>query len=449
MARGYTHAAVAAFLAAALLALAPMAAARTPRPDLRVSAVSSGAATLAAGGALPVVDRTVNRGNARTAASVTRYYLSLNGARDRSDVRLLGQRRVPALDAGKASRGSASVTAPAFIAAASYRLLACADDLRKRREGNEANNCRAAAGRVAVSPVSSGVGGGLPEGGDGSGGGGTAGDSSGSGTGTGNGGTPPGGGSPPPPQPPGAPTNVGALPVSAEQVNLSWSGVSGATAYRVLRSTTSGGPYAEVATPITTSFSDTGLSSNTTYFYVVQATNADGSSPNSAERIATTDFVCTDAGANDVPGGATNLGTVNGDTASGSGPITSSTSVCRGDVDWYSVQVAENSSSDVDLTSEFALSMAPAPQGSSNRDLDLCVFRFSAADPSPACSENAGTVDELVRMRAEDDHFPAPSDDTATLLVRVEGASSSTLNTYTLTVTGNVACGMECHLYNP
>jgi hypothetical protein len=86
------------------------------------------------------------------------------------------------------------------------------------------------------------------------------------------------------------------------------------------------------------------------------------------------------------------------------------------------------------------------PPGS-NRDLDLCVFR-SAADPSPACSANPGGATEIVKMKAEDDHLP-PGDDTAFLLVRVQGASDVDLNSYTLTITGNVNCGPECQLYNP
>ncbi|HXU32792.1 MAG TPA: hypothetical protein VN851_19655, partial [Thermoanaerobaculia bacterium] len=53
--------------------------------------------------------------------------------------------------------------------------------------------------------------------------------------------------------------------------------------------TTSGGPYTQVGTSATTSFADTGLTCNTTYFYVVQATNAPTcASVNSAQASATT-----------------------------------------------------------------------------------------------------------------------------------------------------------------
>ena len=88
--------------------------------------------------------------------------------------------------------------------------------------------------------------------------------------------------------PPAAPTGVSASASSASQVNVSWSASAGATSYNVLRSTTSGGPYASVGTSTTTSFSNTGLSCNTTYYYVVTASNGTCSSGNSAQAQATT-----------------------------------------------------------------------------------------------------------------------------------------------------------------
>src|SRR5262249_56144893 len=76
---------------------------------------------------------------------------------------------------------------------------------------------------------------------------------------------------------------------SPRQVNMSWTGSSGATSYNVLRSTTSGGPYSQVASGVaSTSFSDTGLAAGTTYFYVVQACNSSGCSGNSNQASATT-----------------------------------------------------------------------------------------------------------------------------------------------------------------
>jgi len=88
--------------------------------------------------------------------------------------------------------------------------------------------------------------------------------------------------------PPAAPTGLTATATSQTQVNLSWTAVSGATSYTILRATTSGGPYTVVGTSATTSFSNTGLTCNTTYYYVVQASNGSCSSANSAQAQATT-----------------------------------------------------------------------------------------------------------------------------------------------------------------
>jgi cellulose 1,4-beta-cellobiosidase len=72
-------------------------------------------------------------------------------------------------------------------------------------------------------------------------------------------------------------------------VQLSWTAASGATGYNVKRSTTNGGPYANVNTsPVaTTSFTNTGLTNGTAYFYVVTAVNASGESPVSTQASAT------------------------------------------------------------------------------------------------------------------------------------------------------------------
>ena len=98
-------------------------------------------------------------------------------------------------------------------------------------------------------------------------------------SGGGNGG---GGGS----NPPSAPTGLTASAANA-QVNLTWNASSGATAYYVKRSTTSGGPYAQIATPAATSYADNSVTNGTKYYYVVSAYNSYGQSANSAEVNAT------------------------------------------------------------------------------------------------------------------------------------------------------------------
>lgn len=71
--------------------------------------------------------------------------------------------------------------------------------------------------------------------------------------------------------PPAAPAGLAATAVSSSQINLTWGAVSGAVAYDLFRSTTSGGPYTQIASVSTTAYSNTGLAAGTTYYYVVKA----------------------------------------------------------------------------------------------------------------------------------------------------------------------------------
>jgi hypothetical protein len=85
---------------------------------------------------------------------------------------------------------------------------------------------------------------------------------------------------------PAAPTGLTATAGNA-QVLLSWTGSSGATSYYVKRSTTSGSGYAQVTTTAATTYTDTGLTNGTKYYYVVSAYNAAGQSGDSIEVSAT------------------------------------------------------------------------------------------------------------------------------------------------------------------
>lgn len=93
--------------------------------------------------------------------------------------------------------------------------------------------------------------------------------------------------------PPAPPTNLTATAASSSSITLTWnaSPTSGVT-YTLFRSTTSGftpAPGNQVQSGITgTTFSNTGLTAATTYFYLVEAVNSGGSSPPSNQATATT-----------------------------------------------------------------------------------------------------------------------------------------------------------------
>ena len=93
---------------------------------------------------------------------------------------------------------------------------------------------------------------------------------------------------------PQSPTGLAATPVSAAQVNLSWTPPSGVVSgYNVYRGTTSGGE--NYSTPLNggtlltgTTYSDTTAGAGTTYYYTVEAVNAVASSGASTEASAST-----------------------------------------------------------------------------------------------------------------------------------------------------------------
>jgi len=88
---------------------------------------------------------------------------------------------------------------------------------------------------------------------------------------------------------PAAPAGVTATG-GANQVTVSWAAVSGATSYNIYWSTlsgvtkTTGTKIASVATP----YAHTGLSANSTYYYIVTAVNSAGESAASNQASATT-----------------------------------------------------------------------------------------------------------------------------------------------------------------
>lgn len=106
--------------------------------------------------------------------------------------------------------------------------------------------------------------------------------------------------------PPAAPTGLAATPGN-NQVGLSWNASSGATSYKVKRSTTNSGPYMTITNVTATTSTDAGLSNGTTYYYVISALNISGESTNSLQVSATPSSTAPVGISMSASGGAFNL----------------------------------------------------------------------------------------------------------------------------------------------
>ena len=99
---------------------------------------------------------------------------------------------------------------------------------------------------------------------------------------------------PAPPPPPAAPTGLGVNVISSSQVNLNWTDNSSNEAgFRIERKTGAAGTFVQVASvgAGVVSYSNTGLSASTDYYYRVRAYNSGGNSiyTNEAEAITLAD----------------------------------------------------------------------------------------------------------------------------------------------------------------
>jgi len=95
--------------------------------------------------------------------------------------------------------------------------------------------------------------------------------------------------------PPGAPSNLVATATSTSAVSLSWSAGSGSIDhYQIQRATSKNGPFTTLPNTASTSFSDTGLSSTTTYIYRVRAVDAGGNYSDFSNIDIATTIVFTD-----------------------------------------------------------------------------------------------------------------------------------------------------------
>jgi len=88
---------------------------------------------------------------------------------------------------------------------------------------------------------------------------------------------------------PVAPTTFTGTSVSSTRLKLSWAASATASTYDIKRSTSLNGVYATVKTGVSaTTFEDSGLNPNTTYYYSIKSANVAGSSADSIRASATT-----------------------------------------------------------------------------------------------------------------------------------------------------------------
>ena len=86
------------------------------------------------------------------------------------------------------------------------------------------------------------------------------------------------------PPPPAAPTGLQGAPGN-NQVTLSWSASSGAVSYNVKKALSVNGPFTILKSLTSTTYVDTAVKNNTSYFYVVTAVNASGAESSNSNQI--------------------------------------------------------------------------------------------------------------------------------------------------------------------
>ena len=110
--------------------------------------------------------------------------------------------------------------------------------------------------------------------------------------------------------PPGIPQNVQATAVNATTIEVTWDPVEGATQYNVYKRTGTSSSTVLIASPTSTSYTDSNLSSGTTYHYTVSARNSNGEGTQSATSSATPTATPVPAAPTGVAGRATSTASI-------------------------------------------------------------------------------------------------------------------------------------------
>jgi hypothetical protein len=141
-------------------------------------------------------------------------------------------------------------------------------------------------------------------------------------------------------------------------------------------------------------------------------------------------------------GAALYLGAVSGDTGGGASVVSRFDSILLGDADWYRINLNENDFaflSPEDLLARIQLTVTDNPAQTSG-DIDMRIYRANGTEVGGSFA--GGTTDEVYSVRYADNasgFFEDPTGNTF-FFVKVYGLGNI-LNTYTLTVTGDVTAG--------
>ena len=202
----------------------------------------------------------------------------------------------------------------------------------------------------------------------------------------------------------GAGTNAISIPavpggfnisVSGSAITLVWNTATGTpTGYTLSKSTVSGGPYSTLATlGLVNTYTDSGLAPGT-YYYVIQAFNSAGSSPNSPQATAT--VVATTPSANlspvSVPFGNVTLGFTSdppgGITLTSNGTATLS-SIVVADPSLPDFVQTNNCPSSLSVNASCTINVTFTPTATGPQSATICV---TSNDPnSPDCITLTGT----------------------------------------------------------
>jgi fibronectin type 3 domain-containing protein len=79
-----------------------------------------------------------------------------------------------------------------------------------------------------------------------------------------------------PAEPPPAPQNLSASALSSSSIAITWTAVTGAVSYKIYRSGTATGTFAEIGNSAAASYTNTGLAVSTAYYYKVSAVDSAG-----------------------------------------------------------------------------------------------------------------------------------------------------------------------------